>query len=132
MRKMACFLALWLVPVSAACALTGSGSPKPIRHAVTRPRAIHRDLRPAYLHSLIPSAAKSDPNKSLKPLTGKKLAHMSGPAKSNHGVLQKLGIETVGGPPGLGTTRPNEWSGLQTTIPEGVPGRVQGITVKHF
>ena len=54
---------------------------------------------------------------------------------SEPGLLERvtgIHVDVVGGPPPLGCCRPNGWSGLQTTIPNGVPGQTVGITFKHF
>jgi hypothetical protein len=127
MRKNSCALALCLLAaLTLPCIAKTTTKPKK-----RLPREIHRELRPTYLHSLIPASKRSG-SRSLQPVTGQKLGQMSVHQEKKTGVMGKLGIETVGGPPDLGTTRPNEWSGLQTTIPAGVPGRTQGITVTHF
>ena len=52
------------------------------------------------------------------------------PPAATPGLLQRtFGIHAAGGPGALGQCRPNEWSGLQTTIPVGVPAQVQGISL---
>jgi hypothetical protein len=89
---------------------------------------IHQSMQ-ARLDSIVPAPPSA--TQRLPGLVGEKMVHMESTQEKGTKFLGLVHL-TTDGPEALGWCRPNEWSGLQTTIPNGSPGRVVGVPFSHF